>query len=85
MGPLLVATGHLTLVTKNDLVLHGVIESARLSPWNVNRCTRSRCHFRISGSPGWARTSDNLINSQTLYQLSYKGTKGRPERLSCGG
>jgi hypothetical protein len=26
------------------------------------------------GSPGWARTSDFLINSQALYQLSYRGT-----------
>jgi hypothetical protein len=25
------------------------------------------------GSPGWARTSDILINSQALYQLSYRG------------
>ena len=27
-----------------------------------------------SGSPNWARTSDPLINSQLLYQLSYRGT-----------
>ena len=26
------------------------------------------------GSPGWARTSDFLINSQALYRLSYRGT-----------
>src|SRR2546422_4935832 len=26
------------------------------------------------GSPGWARTSDPLINSQVLYRLSYRGT-----------
>ncbi len=25
------------------------------------------------GSPGWTRTSDILINSQALYQLSYRG------------
>src|SRR5438093_11111381 len=25
------------------------------------------------GSPGWARTSDPLINSQVLYRLSYRG------------
>jgi hypothetical protein len=24
-------------------------------------------------SPGWTRTSDPLINSQLLYQLSYRG------------
>ena len=27
----------------------------------------------IYGSPTWARTRDNLINSQVLYQLSYRG------------
>ncbi len=26
------------------------------------------------GSPNWTRTSDKLINSQLLYQLSYRGT-----------
>src|SRR5438093_1350615 len=29
----------------------------------------------VDGSPGWARTSDFLINSQALYQLSYRGTR----------
>ena len=28
----------------------------------------------VIGSPGWARTSDFLINSQALYRLSYRGT-----------
>jgi hypothetical protein len=28
------------------------------------------------GSPGWARTSDFLINSQALYRLSYRGMPG---------
>ena len=28
------------------------------------------------GSPGWSRTSDFLINSQALYQLSYRGVAG---------
>ena len=27
-----------------------------------------------NGSGSWTRTSDNLINSQVLYQLSYAGT-----------
>jgi hypothetical protein len=27
----------------------------------------------VVGAPGWARTSDFLINSQALYQLSYRG------------
>ena len=29
--------------------------------------------FLVSGSPGRTRTSDQLINSQPLYQLSYRG------------
>ena len=29
--------------------------------------------FVVIGSPGWARTSDILINSQALYRLSYRG------------
>ena len=29
---------------------------------------------RKIGSPGRTRTSDKLINSQPLYQLSYRGT-----------
>src|SRR5439155_22239399 len=29
--------------------------------------------LEVVGSPGWARTSDFLINSQALYQLSYRG------------
>jgi hypothetical protein len=32
------------------------------------------------GSPGWARTSDFLINSQALYRLSYRGMPARPTR-----
>lgn len=36
---------------------------------------RNRREF---GSPGWARTSDILINSQTLYQLSYWETGPSP-------
>ena len=30
--------------------------------------------YRDIGSPGRTRTSDKLINSQPLYQLSYRGT-----------
>ena len=30
----------------------------------------------VIGSPGWARTSDFLINSQALYRLSYRGVTG---------
>ncbi len=32
-----------------------------------------RCGLFFNGSPSWTRTSDILINSQTLYQLSYRG------------
>ena len=28
----------------------------------------------VESSPGWTRTSDNSINSRTLYQLSYRGS-----------
>jgi hypothetical protein len=34
----------------------------------------------VVGSPGWARTSDFLINSQALYRLSYRGMPARPTR-----
>ena len=30
----------------------------------------------VSGSASWTRTNDPLINSQLLYQLSYRGTVG---------
>jgi hypothetical protein len=36
---------------------------------------------RKVGSPGWSRTSDPLINSQVLYQLSYRGTGGNDVRI----
>jgi len=32
------------------------------------------------GSPGRTRTSDTVVNSHLLYQLSYRGK--RPEKLS---
>src|SRR5262249_50939975 len=38
------------------------------------RLPRDRNSSKKIGSPGWARTSDFLINSQALYQLSYRGT-----------
>ena len=34
---------------------------------------RCRQMAEVVGSPGWARTSDFLINSQALYRLSYRG------------
>jgi hypothetical protein len=35
----------------------------------------------VVGSPGWARTSDFLINSQALYRLSYRGMPGPTDVL----
>ena len=32
--------------------------------------SRTKCGFSVFGSACWARTSDPLINSQLLYQLS---------------
>ncbi|MEN9974558.1 MAG: hypothetical protein RLZZ282_564 [Verrucomicrobiota bacterium] len=41
------------------------------SPQQLVRKTRLR---RLSGStPAWTRTKDQLIKSQLLYQLSYRG------------
>ncbi len=31
-----------------------------------------------SGSPAWTRTTNILVNSQALCQLSYRGMEGRP-------
>ena len=36
----------------------------------ANRKARGVCLGLSVGSPCWARTSDNLINSQVLYRLS---------------
>ena len=33
-----------------------------------------------AGSPAWTRTTNPLVNSQVLCQLSYRGTSGREER-----
>ena len=32
--------------------------------------------IKLDGSPSWTRTSDPMINSHLLYQLSYRGSKG---------
>lgn len=34
----------------------------------------------FNGSPAWARTTDKVINSHLLYQLSYRGLKGENVR-----
>ena len=36
------------------------------------------------GSPGRARTADLVINSHPLYQLSYRGMRGRVCYAACG-
>ena len=46
-----------------------------------NRGNRERGNRRENGSPGWDRTSDTVINSHLLYQLSYRGRPGRILRL----
>ncbi len=48
--------------------------SSRTHPQGVSRTEVVPELSEVSGSPGWARTSDFLINSQALYQLSYRGT-----------
>jgi hypothetical protein len=51
--------------------------SAKTTVGNVEpdagRALRAREATEKVGSPGWSRTSDFLINSQALYQLSYRG------------
>jgi hypothetical protein len=47
----------------------GVVYTLIINVWqNPANCT-------FNGSLSWARTSDPLINSQVLYQLSYQGTE----------
>ena len=46
---------------------------ARAAVHRVIRRTADRRNPERVGSPGWARTSDILINSQALYRLSYRG------------
>lgn len=38
----------------------------------------------LAGSPDWTRTSNPLINSQMLCQLSYRGSLARVETLADG-
>ena len=55
----------------DDLLLRFVIVDA------VFLCVPSR----LSGSPNWTRTSDPMINSHLLYQLSYRGTSSQVLRM----
>ena len=40
----------------------------------LSYCTPCAMETFLSGSPRWARTTDQRINSPALYQLSYQGT-----------
>ena len=50
------------------------------SPLLPNRVQKGLQALEVVGSPGWARTSDFLINSQALYRLSYRGM---PVPIEC--
>jgi hypothetical protein len=39
---------------------------------------------RVNGAPTRTRTADLLITNQLLYQLSYRGTKGRLKGSDAG-
>ena len=49
-------------------------ETAHGNP-TQERCNIPQYRGGKSGSLNWTRTSDPLINSQLLYQLSYQGTE----------
>src|SRR5262249_31106453 len=50
------------------------VRSSTVSSTEASRRLRGAIELReVVGSPGWARTSDFLINSQALYRLSYRG------------
>ena len=44
-----------------------------VAPISKNAAVSEAHVHGVVGSPGWARTSDPLINSQVLYRLSYRG------------
>ncbi len=39
-----------------------------------HKCGFSQVRLLFFGSPAWARTTDPMINSHLLYQLSYRGS-----------
>ena len=51
--------------------------------WIDQKKARSKAGFFMFGSPTRTRTTDILINSQTLYQLSYRGI-GRQYKVRAG-
>ncbi len=50
---------------------------------NLSTIKQQRGFFTLKiGSPARTRTSDTLVNSQMLYQLSYRGTESFNDLLS---
>src|SRR5436189_6477929 len=56
------------------VLLAFLAQASRHEPVTVGRALQKL--VVVVGSPGWARTSDFLINSQALYRLSYRGMPG---------
>ena len=52
---------------RNRTHIHGVEDRCIIHYTNAGKC-----ESKLIGSPTWARTTDILINSQTLYRLSYR-------------
>ena len=82
LPPFITCTGSRVTLVPPPWIEHG-------TTWLQIRCSTNWAIRAISGSSTWARTRDNLINSQVLYQLSYQGIKtmvsvGRIELPSHG-
>ena len=52
-------------------------DDVAVAGWQGSQFSELKPAFLEIGSPSWARTSDPLINSQLLYQLSYRGIEWR--------
>ena len=52
-------------------------DDVAVAGWQGSQFGELEPAFLEIGSPSWARTSDPLINSQLLYQLSYRGIEWR--------
>ena len=64
------------------------LDRTRPTPWTLSPSNplKGKGSWKRSGSPNWTRTSDPLINSQLLYQLSYRGIalRARPIAKATG-
>ena len=60
------------------------LQKRRLKLQSERPLERSPTAFLRSGSPGRTRTSDPVVNSHLLYQLSYRGS-GTVRRPAFGG